>query len=128
MAKPPRRIKVAITAYTAAVNALLQVAQQPTSGGAIAAQLLLSAYDGSCYHANIGAMRTLDSYNFENAVIVFTGRYDTGLEPHQVISNGSTIFETLKIQWRHLHVENRWQGKLLLPNESVQGKEGNAFD
>uniref|UniRef100_C6DZ80 DUF7673 domain-containing protein n=1 Tax=Geobacter sp. (strain M21) TaxID=443144 RepID=C6DZ80_GEOSM len=99
--------KVSLQEYTAAVVVLVGVAQQGTSGGRAAAQVLLSAYNGSEWQLDITDLNNLDRNNFEAAMTVIRGRHDTWTEPHSVIQNGSRIFDGLWKKWFRWHVAER---------------------
>lgn len=93
--------------YADAVARLVTLARQPTSGGRVAAQVLLSAYNGSDFQLDLAGMGNLDRNNFELAITVIRGRYETGHEPHSLILNGSSVFGELWDIWFALHVTER---------------------
>lgn len=99
--------------YAEAVNAFIGLAQQTTAGGRVAAQVLLSAYNGYDFQLNIADMGSLDRGNYEVAITIIRGRYETGIEPHTLIKDGSRVFGALWEKWHHLHVEER--GKQTCP-------------
>lgn len=106
--------------YAEAVVGLLELARQPTSGGRVAAQVLLSAYNGFDYQLDVSDMGSLDPKNFETAMTVIRGRYQTGVEPHNLVSNGSRIFEKLWELWLRLHVKE--SGKVESPGCDGKGE------
>ena len=73
--------------YAEAVARLVELARQPTSGGRVAAQVLLSAYNGFDFQLGVANMGSLDRKNFETAMTIIRGRYETGHEPraHQAL-------------------------------------------
>jgi hypothetical protein len=93
--------------YAAAVAELVELAMLDTGGSRVAAQVLLSAYDGSNYQIDIAGMGNLDRHYHDLAMAVIQGRYDTGWEPHNLIENGGKIFERLRRDWYGLHVYER---------------------
>lgn len=99
--------KITLEQYGAACKAIIQLAQQPTSGGRVAAQVILSAYNGGAFQLDVSSLCNLDRNNFETAMIVIRGRYDTGYEPHSMFVDGSKILRKLWDQWSRLHVETR---------------------
>ncbi len=106
--------------YTKAVIAAIQLAQQSTSGGRMAAQALLSAYNGEDFQLDIASLSVLDRNNFETIMTVIRGRYDTGTEPHYLVENGSQIFRDLWDHWERLHVVER--GKRECPTCDGRGR------
>lgn len=100
-------IKVTLEDYTAAVVHCVAMAQQPTHGGRVMAQVVLSAYNGDAFQLDIASMGNLDREHFEQAMIVIQGRYELSIEPHSVIPNGNEVFRALWDQWRRLNVEYR---------------------
>jgi DnaJ-class molecular chaperone len=93
--------------YAKAVVACIYLAQQSTGGGRVAAQVLLSAYNGSDFQLDVASLGNLDRNNYEHAITVIRGRYDTGREPHQVVKDGSTVFGELWKRWKRLELVER---------------------
>lgn len=112
--------KISRQEYASAVIACIRLARQSTSGGRVAAQVLLSAYNGAAFQLDVADMGSLDRSNYEMVMTVIRGRYDTGHEPHNLVKDGSTIFQNLWNQWEHLHVEER--GKPACPECDGRGK------
>ena len=112
--------KVSPQDYTVAVIKLVKLAQQSTSSGRAAAQVLLSAYNGFEWQLDVTDLNSLDRKNFEAAMTVIRGRHDTWTEPHSVIENGNTIFQNLWKQWSRLHVVER--GKVDCPTCDGRGR------
>jgi hypothetical protein len=105
--------------YGAAVRQLVDMAQQGTGGGRVAAQVLLSAYNGYDYQLDVSALGNLDRGNFELAMTVIRGRYETGIEPHNLIPGGGKVFNGLWDKWHNLHIEER--GKVECPQCNGHG-------
>ncbi len=112
--------KITKEEYTTAVIALIRLAQQGTGGGRMAAQVLLSAYNGEAFQLDVAGLGNMDSGNHELAMIVIRGRYDTGCEPHSMVKDGDKIFSALWDRWIRLHVEER--GKRECPDCDGRGK------
>ena len=106
--------------YADAVAKLVNVARQGTGGGLVAAQVLLSAYNGFDYQLDISSLGNLDRDNFESAMVIIRGRYETGKEPHTLVANGDRIFGALWNQWFRLHVKER--GKVDCPRCDGRGR------
>lgn len=101
----------AIEKYKTSVEALLRVSQKRTGGSRVAAQVLLSAYSGDCFHLDVSDLGVLDEENIGHAFQVMWGRNcNPWMEPHRVIENGDRLFRELWDKWRGLHVQNRWKG------------------
>lgn len=99
--------KITPIQYAAAVAALLNVAKNSTSGGRVAAQVLLSAYNGFAFQLDVAEMQLLDRQNFELAMIVIRGRYDCNLEPHHAVPGSDQAFSEMWDRWKSQHVEER---------------------
>jgi hypothetical protein len=99
--------KITKEQYAAAVIEFIKLARQDTSGARVAAQVLLSAYNGDAFQLDVSSLCNLDSNNHKLAMTIIKGRYDTHCEPHDLIKNGSQIFGELWDQWIRLHVETR---------------------
>lgn len=106
--------------YAEAVIKFLDLHANRPQGGRVAAQLLLSAYDGSDFQLDVAGMGSLDWKNYEIAVTIIRGRYETGKEPHMLVVNGSCIFSDLWDTWFALHVKER--GKATCPTCDGQGE------
>lgn len=123
-------LRVNLEEYAAAVAELVTLAQQPTGGGRVAAQVLLSAYNGYDYQLNIVDLNYLETDKHDLAMAVIQGRYDTGKEPHTLIPNGEQIFMGLWHQWHSLHVEERGKKECAVCNghgvvyKTVDDEEG----
>jgi len=112
--------KVTKEQYAEAVVKFVDLAQQPTSGGRVAAQVLLSAYNGSEFQLDVADLGALDWGNFEIAMMIIRGRYETSCEPHSLIVNGNKIFQGLWDAWSNLHVKER--GKITCPSCDGRGE------
>lgn len=96
--------------YKKSVEELLRIAQMSTGGSRVAAQVLLSAYNGDDFHLDVVDLGMLGRNEFGHALRVIWGRnIDPWMEPHKVIENGDTVFRRLWDDWRKLHVQNRWK-------------------
>jgi len=93
--------------YSLAIHKLVTLAQGDTGGAKIAAQVLLSAYNGEAYQLNIVDLCNLDKDHYGAALSVIRGRKELGREPQVFLKNGDQIFEGLWQQWERYHVENR---------------------
>jgi hypothetical protein len=95
--------------YADSVSALIKMARQDCSGSRVCAQVLLSAYNGSEFQLDITDLCLLDETYYNCAMIVIRGRVETRIEPHELIKDGSLVFEQLWNQWRGYHVANRFK-------------------
>jgi hypothetical protein len=95
--------------YEHAVVKLVALAQDSTGGARVAAQVLLSAYNGGSFQLDVVSLCNLDDNYFEAAQAVIVGRRAFHREPHQLIKDGDRIFSDLRKQWIRLHVDNRWK-------------------
>lgn len=93
--------------YSLAIQKLVTMAQGDTGGARVAAQVLLSAYNGDAYQLNIVDLCNLDKDHYHAALSVIRGRKELGREPQGCLKNGDQIFEGLWQQWERYHVENR---------------------
>lgn len=94
--------------YAKAIVKLMNVARGDTSGSRAAAQVLLSAYNGSAWQLNVTDLCSLDADNYQAAIEVIRGRKEIGYEPHEFIQDGTGHFEALWNQWKRYHVNFRW--------------------
>ncbi|WP_419174376.1 DUF7673 family protein [Desulfosediminicola sp.] len=95
--------------YAACVTALLKAEARETGASRVAAQVLLSAYNGYEFQLDIVDLNNLDQAHFEIAMCLIRCRYELWAEPHTVIENGSEIFQNLATRWSHYRVGNRAQ-------------------
>jgi hypothetical protein len=112
--------KVTREQYAGAVIKFIDLARQRTSGGKVAAQVLLSAYNGDEFQLDLASMGNFDEKNFELAMLIIRGRYDTRHEPHEMIRNGSRVFGDLWNARFALNVGER--GKVACPRCDGQGE------
>jgi hypothetical protein len=99
--------KITLEEYRSAVEKLIPLAQGDTSGSRVAAQVLLSAYDGASFQLNIVDLGYLDEKHYCAALDVIRGRTEHRVEPHTLIPNGGKIFPSIWKQWEGLHVKYR---------------------
>lgn len=90
--------------YAEAVARLIAVARRDHGGSRVAAQVLLSAYNGSEFHLDVTDLCILDSNNIRDAITVIEGRATTNIEPHRLIKDGDKVFAGLWEQWKHMRV------------------------
>jgi len=101
--------RITIEVYADAVNRLAGIALQDTSASRAAAQVLLSAYNGSEWQLDITDLCVLDQDLYEDALAVIRGRVKLMVEPHTLIEDGSTVFKRIWDLWDRYHVSNRWK-------------------
>lgn len=113
--------KVTLQEYCEAVTALVPLANTGTSGGRVAAQVLLSAYNGDEFQLDISDLCCLSRDNYRAALTVIRGRVETNYEPHTLVENGENQFQALWDRWQaSLHVRER--GKDICFDCHGQGK------
>ena len=95
--------------YEEAVLLLTGVGQTDTSGGRVAAQVVLSAYNGREWQLDVTELSLLDGEYYQAAINVIRGRKEIMVEPHNLISNGQEIFHRIWDQWQRYHISNRWK-------------------
>jgi len=93
--------------YAKAVVDGLGVARQPTGGGRVMAQVLLSAYNGDSFQLDVAGLSNLDNENYATALKIIRGRYEVCAEPQEVVTDGSKIFRALWTQWERLEITER---------------------
>ena len=93
--------------YLEAVLRLLTLAQTDCGGARVAAQVLLSAYNGSNWHCNLTDLCNLDTANYRAALIVIRARVELNQEPQRMIDDGEAVFDALEEDWQAYHVSNR---------------------
>jgi len=94
--------------YERAVRTLIVLAQNETSGGRVAAQVVLSAYNGGEWQLDVTDLALLDRKHYLAALNVIRGRNELGIEPHEVIPEGQKVFNRIWNKWRCYHVAHRW--------------------
>jgi len=96
--------------YGQSILALMKLAKGDTGGSRIAAEVILSAYNGSYFQLSVPALCRLDDDNYRHAMTVIHGRRVTFREPQGFIENGDDQFSDLWDQWKDvLHVEERFK-------------------
>ena len=93
--------------YSLAIHTLVTLAQGDTGLAKVAAQVLLSAYNGDAYQLNIVDLCNLDKDHYLAALSVIRGRIELDRKPQEFLKNGDQIFEGLWQQWQKYNVENR---------------------
>lgn len=101
-------LAVTLGRYRDAVLHLVGLARGDTGGAAVAAQVLLSLYDGSSWQVDLAALCDLDYIYLKSVLLVIRGRVMLSEEPHNVIADGRLIFDELKFQWAALNVNQRY--------------------
>lgn len=95
--------------YQKAVELLTALARTDTSGGRAAAQVVLSAYNGSDWQLDVTDLCLLDPQNYQAALNVIRGRVELGIEPHRLIPDGDQVFGLIWGRWERYQLENRWK-------------------
>lgn len=103
-----QRLAVTLPDYQQAVKTLLHVALTDTSGGRVAANLLLSLYDDATYPFPIADLGVLDLDLLEHALIAIRGRVLLAEEPHTIVTDGKKLFEQLVQRWPQLQAQQRY--------------------
>lgn len=103
-----QRLSVTLPDYQQAVRTLLPVALTDTSGGRVAANLLLSLYDSDTYPLPLADLAVLDLDLLEHALIALRGRVLLGKEPHELLADGSALFTRLTQRWTQLQARQRY--------------------
>ena len=93
--------------YAAAIVKLVSLAQGDTGGARVAAQVLLSAYNGADFQLDIVDLCNLDRVYYQAALAVIRGRVELREEPQNFVENGDEVFRDLWHRWERLHVSNR---------------------
>lgn len=99
--------EITVDAYSAAVETCLELAVMECGGSRVAAQVLLSAYNGATYQVDIVELGLLSRRYYEAALAVIRGRIELGMEPHTVVNNGKKIFHRLTDDWSHYRLTER---------------------
>ena len=95
--------------YEDAVRLLTALAQTDTSGGRVAAQVVLSAYNGEEWQLDVTDLSLLDGKHYAAALNVIRGRIELMMEPHHLIPDGQQVFHRIWDRWRRYHISNRWK-------------------
>lgn len=112
--------KISPEEYAKAIVACISLARQDTGGARVAAQVLLSAYNGDSFQLDVAGLSTLDRNNYDTAITVIRGRYEVGREPQEMVKDGSKIFGALWSQWKRLELVER--AKRSCPDCDGRGK------
>lgn len=102
------QLSVTTEEYKTAVTRLVKVAKSSTGNSKAAAQLLLSFYNGHCWHMSLADVASFDVRNSQAALIVIRGWISIRKCPHSMIDNGEEVFAELVEKWQHLHVRQRY--------------------
>jgi hypothetical protein len=97
--------------YTAAVTTLVKLASMDCGGSRVAAQVLLSTYNGYNWHMDLTDLCNLSDEYYRAAIIVIRCRVEICREPHQMINNGTAVFDRLEKEWQSYHVNKRYQSR-----------------
>ena len=96
--------------YGQSIAALMKLAKGDTHGSKVAAEVLLSAYNGTYFQLSLPSLCSLDEKNYRHAMTVIHGRKATFREPQGFIDNGDDQFSEIWEQWKGvLHVEERFK-------------------
>lgn len=99
---------ISLQEYAEAVAVLIKLeSHRGTSGARCAAQVLLSAYNGSEFQLDVTDLCNLSREYLDAAMTVIRGRVETGHEPHQVVKGGEGIFHAMWDRWDALRVAER---------------------
>lgn len=99
--------KITAQEYAEAIVQLIKVAGHSTSSGRAAAQVLLSAYNGSEWQLDITDLCCFDHENYTAALTVIRGRAELMREPHEFVKDGAEHFGRLWTHWKRYHISNR---------------------
>lgn len=112
--------RISAKEYANVIKACLEIAVQDTGGARVMAQVLLSAYNGDSFQLDVASLSNLDQENYGYALAVIRGRSELGIEPHELIANGSKVFRDLWTQWQRLELVER--AKRTCPDCDGRGK------
>ncbi|WP_444945618.1 hypothetical protein ACJJIP_16485 [Microbulbifer sp. VTAC004] len=84
------------------VETLLTVANGYSGASAIAAQVLLSAWNSNDFTVPVAELALLDGDNDQHALNLITGK-----DPQNVIAHGEKKFRTLCVEWSHLETQRK---------------------
>lgn len=101
-------LSVTLHDYRDAVNALLELALDDTSGSRAAAQVLLSTYKGNNYHVDLTDLCVFDYRYLEMALIVIKGRVMLNVSPCDSVPDGVNRFKDLELSWAQLRTSVRY--------------------
>lgn len=95
--------------YREAVSKLIKLAQLNCGSSRIAAQVLLSTYNGNNWQCNLADLADLDGIHYRAAIIVIRARVELRIEPQRMIMDGDAVFNSLEQDWQDYHVKNRYR-------------------
>lgn len=107
--KDPVPFTVNYEQYGESVVELLKLAKGDTGGSRVAAQVLLSAYNGEVWQLDITDLCNLDDHYYRHAMNVIHARRELREEPHQLIKDGNAHFQEVATNWPRLNLEQRWK-------------------
>ena len=88
--------------YAKAVGTLLTFAVKDCGGSKACAIVLLNAYNYTAFHLDITDLCGMDANLYSAALVVIRARVELCTEPHNLIADGSRVFDELWKQWDHL--------------------------
>jgi hypothetical protein len=103
--------RITLEDYAKSVARLVDLAFKGCGGSRAAAQVVLSLYNGDNYHVDLTDLCVLDINYFRDCITAMRGRYEFNREPHEMIADGSRVFEQLENEWRHYHINNRHKAR-----------------
>jgi hypothetical protein len=108
-----REVPVTLTDsdYTNAVTTLVKLANMDCGGARVAAQVLLSTYNGDNWHMDLVDLCNLSGEYYRAAIIVIRCRVEICREPHHMINNGTAVFDRLEKEWQSYHVAKRYRSR-----------------
>ena len=101
--------QITVEQYADGVKILLALAQGDVGGSRVAAQVLLSAFNGEAFQLDVVDLGNLDEKHYRAALSVIRGRTETRIEPHTLVANGDKVFPEIWKQWKGYHVQQRGQ-------------------
>lgn len=91
--------KQQVASYTQSVSQLLCFTKKRNNASEIAASVLLSSYNSFEYAVAVADLILLGQDGLEAAVKLIYLRSVTGIEPHELIANGTQVFSRLQKQY-----------------------------
>lgn len=101
--------KITREEYQEGITKLVRLAYMRISSSRVAAQVLLSAYNGDEFQLDIVDLALLDSEHYLSAINVIRGRIEINSEPQHFIEEGDRHFHALWDRWNRYHISNRWK-------------------
>lgn len=97
--------------YPEAVCVLLELTRlhKGTGGAVRAAEVLLNAYNGTCFACDPSDLGYLDGDLRAAALAVIWGRVITGIEPHEFFEEGGKIFQALAEEYPPRFQKAPWE-------------------